>query len=105
MSIEGNHHSLALPVLLIDAPLFELVINENKEMELNEIDSCVLEYRNLIPTLEKEFLIPIIQKQHFKEFAENYKNSSKPILDFLTANPLFQIRKYHTTGMVFENVE
>ena len=39
MSIEGNHHSLALPVLLIDAPLFELVINENKEMELNEIDS------------------------------------------------------------------
>lgn len=104
-SIEGNQHSLALPVLLIDAPLFELVIDENKEMKLNEIDSCVLEYRNVIPNLEKEFLIPIIQKQHFKEFVENYKACSKLILDFLSNNTSYQIKKYHTTEMVFKDLE
>jgi hypothetical protein len=105
ISIKDNHHSLILPVLLIDAPLFELVINENKEIELKEIDSCILEYRNLLPALEREFLIPIIHKNHFKEFVKNYKKSSEPVLDFLTANPLYQIRKYHTTKISLEKIE
>lgn len=105
MAIESNWHNLAIPVLLIDAPLLELVTNENSEIQLNEIDSCILEYRNLIPELHENFSIPIIQKKNFREFVENFKLSSKHIIDFLVKNPKQQMNKYHMTEITLRIIK
>lgn len=93
--IESNAYSLGLPILLIDAPLFELALNEQKTMEIREIDSCILEYRKVIPDSDEEFLIPVIRKEHFKEFCENFKNISNNLIDFLIKNPNYQIKNFH----------
>lgn len=95
--IENNEYRLGMPILLIDAPLVELKLNESKEMEIHQIDSCILEYKNPLNTMEDTFFIPIIKKEFFKEFCSNLENISTSIIQNLSNKPLQQIKNYNRT--------
>lgn len=99
--MEGNVHSLVLPILLIDAPLFELALNDEKVMEMKEIDSCILGLRKVLPDFDEEFLIPVIKKQNLKTFCQNFNSISERIIDFLIENPNYQMKRLNTTKLTF----
>ena len=99
--IESNEHRLGMPILLIDAPLVELKLNQDNEMDINEIDSCILQFKNILPTFEREFFIPIIRKEYFKEFCSNFENIATIITENLVQEPLLQIKNHHITQMTF----
>jgi len=103
--IQSNKHTIAIPILLIDAPLLQLSLNETNELELEHLDSCILEFRNPSDELEDVFSIPIITKKYFKEFILLYKDLSYAISDNLINNPLFQLKRFHTTKMHFTDYQ
>ncbi len=91
-NIENNIHSFAMPILLVDAPLLKLNLDKQNEMQLEEIDSCILEFRNQVSDSPLYFEIPIIRKEFFREFCNNFENLPTSILNFLIANPDFQMK-------------
>ncbi len=97
MHIQENQFSLGIPILLIDSPMVELKLDENNEMVINEIDSCIINFKNQINGIDNDFFIPIIKKDFFKEFCLNFNSISDEIIDFLIKNPNYQLKNYEKT--------
>jgi hypothetical protein len=98
----SNTLSITFPILLIDAPFFELKIDENNEIKLDVIDSGVLHSltHSRKPFLE-EFPIAIIRKESFGDFLKNIEDFGLKNLQFLINNPDMQAKNYDISKFVF----
>lgn len=104
--VEENHQQIVFPLLLIDAPFFELKIDEDSELQLNEIDSGILEYRThlLDKNVYEPIPIPIIRVEKLHLLIETLISYGKNTLSFLERNPLNQIENLYDRKYSLEKI-
>jgi len=91
--IEDNYNSLALPLLVIDAPLFELSIDQGGEFRLQPIDSGIVDHlSHLTRAPHSPFRIPVIQKGALESYIASVLKYGKSQFNSLVANPNSQMR-------------
>lgn len=103
-NIEENSHTLLFPILLLDAPLLALTLDEKKEMNLEEINSCILEYKSTIDGHEKDFPIPVITISALKQYLITLLELGSNTFDFLKKNPENNIKNYHSTQLAIKRL-
>lgn len=104
--IDDNYNSIILPILVIDAPFFELKTNINNELKLKKIESGIL---NISTNLSKYYLepfeIPIVTKFGFIELMNEIQKFGKQNIEFLTQNPTLNISNFKNVNLAFEEIE
>lgn len=103
--IEENINSIQIPILLIDAPFFSLKTNIENKLELEKINSAIIntysnswKFHPLSP-----FPLAIIEKSCLESFLESVEKYALLNLDFLKENPLNNIKYFHKREMRFRN--
>jgi len=87
-----NVHSIGIPILIIDAPLYALRLNPDLELEIYEIESGILEHRSHLNRFEHDsFPIPIIVKDKIADFIVSIENYGDSFFKYLVSNPKFNI--------------
>tara|TARA_R110001592_G_scaffold138338_1_gene357263 strand:- start:1329 stop:2165 length:837 start_codon:yes stop_codon:yes gene_type:complete len=98
--IKDNHHVIAIPILLVDAPFYEAKLNGNDELEMKEINSGLFEYKSKLSELYPEpFPIPIIQAGKLEELLISIESFATETMSLLTKNPLINIKNFHNTNV------
>lgn len=91
--IKDNYNSLTLPLLVVDAPLFELSIDQSGEVRLQRIDSGIVDHlSHLSRAPHTPFPIPVIQKAALETYIASVLQYGKSQFNILMANPKAQIR-------------
>lgn len=102
--IKDNYNSFALPILVLDAPLFELGTDTDGAISLKAIDSGVVDQlSHLTRAPHSPFPIPIIRKESLHFFIQEALKYGKEQYDHLVANPLCQIRNAPKVTMEFRS--
>ena len=104
--VEHNDHSLTLPILLIDAPFYELRTDENEKLQIEKIDSGVISsITHLSKFYPDSFPIPIITKDSFEEFIKGIEKSGAGILSHLIKNPMCTFKNIENSKLVLTDRE
>jgi len=97
-SVKMNLQTIALPILIIDSPLYEATLNTSGDIDFKEINCGVLEYGsklfNMYPEPFPILIIPIAEFDHLLSSLVEFGNET---FEFLMKNPLYQIKNYHNT--------
>lgn len=99
LHVKDNMHTLAMPVLLIDAPLYEMKL-EAGELALHELDSCILKQKtHLLGYKEDEFAIPVVTKSKFQAFLKSVIEIGDVFYTNICNDPESQINSFAETVM------
>lgn len=94
-NIRENHNSIAIPLLVLDAPLFELSTEANGALNLRRIESGIVDQMAMWPDIPHEaFAIPIVHKDSLNEFIQSTIRFGREQLNYLKKNPNAQIKNF-----------
>lgn len=96
-----NVHSIGIPVLIVDAPLFAMQMNEESEIEIKEIKTAILKQRSHLSRFENDsFPIPILTKDKISEIINSVEKFGDSFFQYLVSNPKFNINNLHNLRIV-----
>jgi len=100
--IKDNYNSLTLPLLVVDAPLFELSIDQSGDVGLQQIDSGIVDHlSHLSRAPHTPFPIPVIHKEALETYIASVLQYGKSQFNNLVANPNIQIRNSPKVEVLF----
>lgn len=105
--IEDNLHLITIPLLLIDAPFFEVRLDNDNELKIERINSGILStVTHLSKYYPEKFPVPIITKNSFESFLLTLELFGKRNIDHLVDNPLCNLKNYKKTEIkIVDNVK
>lgn len=91
--IKDNYNTITLPLLVLDAPLFELSTGNDGAIKLQSVDSGVVDHlSHLTRAPHSPFPIPVVHKSSLETYIASLLKYGKAQFNHLVANPKSQIR-------------
>jgi len=104
--VDGNIHSLTIPLLLIDSPFFQLKIDDKNVLKIEKINSGIVSsITHLSNFYPDSFPLPIVTKESFETFLMIIEKFGIENLKYLIENPSCNIKNLNKTKMFLIDME